>query len=109
VDLLGRDLGSPCLVDLLSKDLGDHPASRTCSARTWSIAPRHGLARHGPGWSPYLADLLGMETLVGQKVYRPFSGTPFLGTRHSPFKTITCKMEMNVIIQILYKRLTCKA
>jgi hypothetical protein len=51
---------SPCLADLLGKDLLDRPVSWTCSA-----APPRGLARRGLGRSPHLAGLLDRD-LIGR-------------------------------------------
>jgi hypothetical protein len=73
------------LVDLLGEDLVVRPASQTCSARHWSVAPPRKLARWGFGRSPRPTDLLSGD-LVGKWARVRFMGlalgTPFLGTRH---------------------------
>lgn len=55
---LARPGRSPCLADLLARDLGGRPTSRDCSPGTWSVVSPRGLARRGPGQSLRLAVLL---------------------------------------------------
>jgi hypothetical protein len=94
---------SPCLADLLGRDLVGRPASWVYLAGTWSVAPPRGLSRKGPKWLPCILNLLDrdlvrrpaarvclagtwlvapprglarLETLVDQNVYRPYFWYP---------------------------------
>jgi hypothetical protein len=50
---------SPHLAHLIGGDLVVHPASQTCSAGAWSVAPPCRLARRGLDRLPRLKDFLG--------------------------------------------------